>query len=49
MSRLHEMKTGKIKVAKKEYRETRNDKASILSRLSRYIFRNKIIKTEETP
>jgi len=47
MSRLHDMKVGKIKAVKKEYKEKRNDKASIFTRLAHYIFRNRIIKTEE--
>jgi hypothetical protein len=36
------MKTGKIKAVKKEFKEKRNDKESILTRLSHFIFRNKL-------
>ena len=41
MSRLHDMKVGKLKPTIKTFKQTRNDKESILERLKNYLKRGK--------
>lgn len=37
MSRLHDMKTGKLKPVKHQFKPKRNDKESILERLKNFL------------
>lgn len=39
MSRLHDMKVGKLKPTKNTFKQTRNDKESIMERLKNYLKR----------